>query len=166
MDTIPEKYIRQLNELLQKKKVLLLDILTMTKAQTEAIAEDSLDNLNNLINSKQLKIDEIDKLDEDFGTCCSSLKSTLGISNLDQLDAAKLGGAASEGAKQLKGLTAGILDVIRSISDIEKVNSQKSNKLLEQFGNEIKKINQGKKANNAYKPGYVSAPSYFLDKKK
>lgn len=166
MDTMPEKYIERLNEFLLKKKALLLDILTLTQAQTEAIAEDSLDSLNNLINSKQLKIDEINKLDEEFGTCCSRLKSILGISNLDQLDATKIEYGVSEGAKQLKGLTAGILDVIRNISEVEKGNSQKSNKLLEQFGNEIKKINQGRKANNAYKPGSVSAPSYFLDKKK
>jgi hypothetical protein len=90
----------------------------------------------------------------------------LGISHLNQLEEAKLENSASEGAKQLKAMTAEVLDLIRSISEIEKVNSQKSDKLLEQLGNEIKKINQGKKANNAYKPGPVKAPSYFLDKKK
>jgi hypothetical protein len=156
MNTTPEKYIERLNELLLKKRALLLDILSLTQAQTEAIAEDSLNSLDDLINSKGLKIDAVNKLDEEFGIYCLKLKSALGISKLDQLDATVLGGNASEGAKQLKGLTAGILDLIRSISEVEKGNSQKSNKLLEQFGNEIKKINQGRKANNAYKAG--SAP--------
>lgn len=166
MNMTQGKCIERLNELLFKKKVLLLDILALTRAQTEAIAEDSLDSLNNLINSKQLKIDEVNKLDEEFGAHYSRLKSTMGISSLDQLDNAKLESGASEGAKQLKDLTAGILNVIRSISEVEKENSQKSNKLLAQFGSEIKKINLGKKANNAYKSGSISAPSYFLDKKK
>ena len=166
MNITSEKYIERLNELLQKKKALLLDILTLTQAQTEAITEEGLDGLNKLIDDKQAIIDGINKLDEEFGTYYQRLKSTLGITRLDQLDAAKLEGGASDGAKQLKSLTAEILDVVRDISEIEKVNSQKSNKLLGQFGNEIKKINQGKKANNAYKSGAASAPSYFIDKKK
>lgn len=166
MNTTPEKYIERLNELLQKKKALLLDILTLTQAQSEAITDEDLDSLNNLINSKQLKMDAINKFDEEFGTYYQRLKSTLGISHLDQLDTAKLESSASESAKQLKGLTAEILKVIRDIGEIEKANDQKSKKLLEQFGSEIKKINQGKKANSAYNPGPVSSPSYFLDKKK
>ena len=166
MDKHPEKHIERLNELLLKKKALLLDILALTQAQTGAITEDRLDSLNELINNKQLKIDETTKLDEEFGVYYSRLKSTLGISHLDQLEAAKLEGGAFQGAKQLRELTAGILDIIRNISEIEKTNSQKSNELLEQFGKEIKKINQSKRANSAYKPGPVNAPSYFLDKKK
>lgn len=166
MNTTPEKYIERLKELLLKKKALLLDVLTLTQAQTEAITEDSLESLDNLLNSKQLKIDAINKLDEEFGTYYQRLKSIMGISRLEQLDVAKLDGDSSKGAKQLKDLTAELLDIIRNISEIEKVNSQKCSKLLEQFGSEIKKINQGKKTNNAYNTGSVVAPSYFLDKKK
>lgn len=162
----PEIYIESLNELLSKKKALLLDILALTQSQTESITEAGMDRLNHLIYEKQLEIDGINKLDDEFGACSQKMKSTLGISSLNQLDAAILDAAAAKGAKQLKVLTAEILDVIQSISNLEKENSSKSKKLLEQFGNEIKKINQGKKANNAYRPGVSSAPSYFLDKKK
>jgi len=166
MNMTPGKYIELLNELLTKKKALLLDILALTQSQSETITEAGMDSLNHLINDKQLKIDRINELDDEFGACCQKLESALKISHLDQLDAAILEADALKGAKQLKILTSEILDVVRNISEMEKENTKKSKKLLEQFGNEIKRINQGKKANNAYKTGYSNAPSYFLDKKK
>ncbi len=163
---LPEQYIEILNGLLSKKKAILLDILTLTGAQSDAITEDGMDRLDRLIKEKQLKIDEIDKLDEEFEANCKKLKASLGISSLDQLDAERLGGDAIKGAKRLKSQTTEILDVIRNISEMEKVNGLKSKRLLDHFGSEIKKINQGKKANNAYKSGPYNVPSYFVDKKK
>ena len=164
MNISPVEYIERLNELLEKKKALLADILGITRAQTEAVTEDGMAGLSDLIKNKQLKIDEINKLDEEFGIYYQRLKSTLEISRMDQIDAEKLDGAAQ--ARRLKELTAEILDVIRDIAVIERENSRKSKKLLEKFGNEIKKINQGKRANNAYKPGAFGVPSYFVEKKK
>ena len=166
MNMTSAQYIKRLNELLLKKKDYLLEILTLTQTQNKVITDDGLDRLDQLIKDKQLRIDEINKLDEDFGTYYQRLISTLAISHTNQLEKVMLENSASEGAKQLKDITAEVLDLIRNISEVEKVNSQKSAILLEQFGNEIKKINQGKKANNAYKPGAINAPSYFLDKKK
>lgn len=163
---IPDQYFGRLSELLQKKKGLLGEILELTGKQTEAITEDGLDSLNKLIDEKQQKIDAIDKLDEEFQVYFQRLKSTAGISGLEQLDASKLEGVAAEGARQLKGLTAEIMDIIRAIGEIEKENSEKSQKLLSHFSGEIRKINLGKHANNAYKPAPYSTPSYFLDKKK
>lgn len=167
MDFItPEKYIEMLNGLLSKKKAVLADILGLTRAQADAITEDGMDRLEGLIKEKQLKIVEIDKLDGEFEANCEKLKVLLGISGLDRLDAERLGGDAAKGAKLLKSQTAEILDAIRNISEIEKDNGVKSKKLLDHFGSEIKRINQGKKANNAYKTGPCNVPSYFLDKKK
>jgi hypothetical protein len=166
MVTTPEKYMERLVEILQKKKDILLNILDLTRKQTEEITEDGLDALNKLIDGKQKKIDEIDKLDEEFGVYFQRLKSTLGISRLDQLEASKLDAAAAEKAKSLKSLTAEILDVIKSINKLEEINSRKSQELLGEFSKQIRSINQGKKANNAYKPTPYSAPSYFVDKKK
>jgi hypothetical protein len=166
MEMSPEKYIERLNELLRKKKQLLLEISALTQSQTGAISDDGLDRLNQLIEEKQKRIDSIDKLDEEFEVYFQRFKSSTGIAKLDQSDISTLGGAVADGAKQLQKLTAEILEIIRAVSEYEKVNSQKSKDLLESFGNEIRKINQGKKANNAYKPASYSAPSYFLDKKK
>ncbi len=161
-----EKYIERLNELINIKKALLLDILALTADQSGVIEEDSLDTLGNLIEEKQRKIDEINKLDEEFDTYFLRLKSVLGISRLDRLDASKLEGSACSGAKQLKAVTAEILDIIQRIGALEKENEDKSKRLLGTFGDEIKKINQGKKVNHAYAPGLNKTTSYFIDKKK
>lgn len=160
-----DKYIERLFELHQKKKELLSDILDFTQKQTDMIAEDGLDSLGNLIEEKQQKINAIDKLDEEFEIYFQRLKTAMGISKLEQIDEIKLGASAATGARQLKSLTAEILDIIRRINEIEQLNSEKSKKLLDEFGKEIRNINQGKKVSNAYKPTPISSPSYFLDKK-
>lgn len=166
MDNTYGKYIELLNSLLSEKKAILLDILALTEAQSDAITEAGMDSLDHLIKQKQLGIDGINKLDGGFASYYDKLKASLGISCMEELEAAKLDDSAIKGVKQLKAQTAEILDVIRSISQLEKENARKSKTLLEQFGSEIKKINQGKKANSAYKSGSYSAPSYFVDKKK
>lgn len=166
MKMTPENYMERLNKLLQNKKALLLDILSLTRQQSGVISEDGLDSLNKLIDDKQKKIDAIDKLDDEFNAHYSKLKTVMGITGLDQLDASKIEGDAAINAIRLKTLTADILDIIRDISGIEKENSKKSAKLLEKFGNEIKKLNQSKKVNNAYTSGNFDSLSYFIDKKK
>lgn len=161
MEASIEKYIDRLIGILSKKKGLLEDILSLTEAQTNAISEDSIDVLDNLIDHKQLKIYDINKLDEEFEVYFSRLKSTQRISSLNELDM-----TAIAGAKELKAITAEIVQIISNISSLEKQNSKKSNELLGQLGGEIKKINQNIKVNNVYSPNQAKAPSYFIDKKK
>lgn len=161
-----EKYFSRLNELQLSKRKALKEILELTKAQTEAITEDTLDSLGKLIDEKQKKIDEMIELDNEFETYFGRLKSILGVSRLNELDMAKLDAASAEGAVLLKRTIAEVMEIANSIVELEKVNNQKSNKLLDDFGKEIRKINQNKRANLAYKPLPVNAPSYFLDKKK
>jgi hypothetical protein len=161
MEMSPEKYIQRLNEILQKKILLLQDILVLTKAQAEVINEDEIDSLNKLIDKKQTKIDVVNELDEEFNVYFQRLKSSLGVKSIAGLDASGL-----EGAKELKDVTAEILNLINRISELEKQNTGNGKSLLDHLGGEIKKINQNKKVSSAYSPGPVSVPSYFIDKKK
>lgn len=161
MDASHEKYIDRLTEILHKKQVLLQDILGFTKSQTAAIDEESLEKLQKLIEDKQVRIETIDKLDEEFNVYFQRLKSTLKINSLAELDV-----VGSPKAIELKAATSGILKLITDIADIEKVNNEKSQKLLKNFGNEIKNLNQNKKVNSAYTPAPFKLPSYFIDKKK
>lgn len=162
MDTSREVKFDRMIELLDRKKQLLSDMLELTKAQTDVIAEGTLDKLKLLIDEKQTKIDEIDKLDADFSVYFESLKLAFGINKLSELDV-----YADPRAKQLKQITSEVMDLIGEISSIENINSEKSKKLLEELGSQIKKVNQGKKINNAYsKPPTDTASSFFLDKKK
>ena len=150
-----------MNEILEKKKALLQDMLSSTEAQTAVIASESLDALQGLVAEKQQKIDAIDKLDEDFGVYFERLKTTLKVRLLEDIDP-----YAFPAAGKLKGITAEIIELVGNISKIEKQNSEKSKKLLDTIGSKIKQLNQGKQINNAYNPAPQSASSFFMDKKK
>lgn len=161
MNISADKYFDRLNEILEKKKALLQDMLSLTEAQTPAIASESLNTLQELIEKKQQKIDAIDKLDEEFKVYFERLKTTLSVRKLEDIDA-----SAFPAAGTLKGNTAGILELVGRINSIEKMNSEKSKKLLDTIGSKIKQLNQGRKINTAYNSAPQGMSSFFLDKKK
>lgn len=162
MDTNRGIQFDRMIELLNKKKQLLGEMLELTKAQSKAIDEGSLDEIQMLIDEKQKRIIEIDKLDADFSVYFESLKISFNIKKLNELNL-----SAHPQAKQLKQVTSEVVELIGKIGDIEKVNSSKSKKLLEELGLQIKKVNQGKKINNAYNnPTSADTASFFMDQKK
>jgi len=161
MNISADKYFDRMNEILEKKKALLRDMLSLTEAQTSAITADSLDALQGLVEKKQQKIDAINRLDEDFGVYFERLKTLLKIRKFEDIDL-----SAFPAARKLKEITSEILELIGCISKIEKQNNEKSKKLLDTIGSKIKQLNQGKKINNAYNPAPQSTSSFFLDKKK
>jgi 5'-3' exonuclease len=161
MDTGREIEFNRMIELLDRKKQLLGDMLELTKAQTDVIAEGTLDKLKQLVDEKQSKIDQIDKLDADFGVYFESLKAACKINKLSELDV-----SAYPGAKRLKQITSEVIGLVGEISGVEKVNSEKSKKLLDELGSQIRKVNQGKKINNAYARKPNTPASLFLDQKK
>lgn len=155
------EYISSLVELLEKKKSHMQCILDLTQKQSAVIDQDSLEELQKLIDEKQIHIDTINKIDEDFEVYFRRLKSTLNIKTLNELELPGVSGAAA-----LKDETAAIIELIKKISKLEETNSIKAKGLLENLGDEIKKLNQGKKISSAYNPSPLSNPSYFIDKKK
>lgn len=157
-----DEYVQRLTEASNKKNILVQDILSLTKRQTEVITEDSIPMLNSFIDEKQVKIDAINKLDEEFSVYFQRLKQTLKISSLDELKDHNI-----KGIKELQLTIGHIMSLIKEIGILEKQNSLKANQVLNHLGNEIKKINQGKKAATGYYPTQGGGtPSYFMDKKK
>ncbi|MGE5613321.1 MAG: flagellar protein FlgN [Bacillota bacterium] len=148
-------------EILERKKMLLGEMMTLTEAQASAINADTLDRLQELVEEKQRRIDEIDKLDEEFEIYLDRLKKAYGIKRLDDPDA-----PAFPQAEKLKEVTGEILSLVSRISEAEKANNVKCRELLEQLGSQIKKINQGKKINNAYNTPPPGVSSFFVDKKR
>ena len=114
MDTSPEKYVKRLSELIDKKSGLLREIQSLTLEQSGVISEEGMDGLQGLIDAKQARIDAINKLDEEFQVYFVRLKSTLKIESLSQLDASGIAGA-----EDLKTKVAGILEQIEAISALE-----------------------------------------------
>ncbi len=161
MVNAPERYINLMNEILQQKRELMDELLSMTIKQTKALEKEDLDGLNKLIAEKQRIIESVDKLDEGFLEQFNKLKTEKNVTELAELEAMGL-----PGASDLKQNTTGILETISRISEVEKQNSRMSNELLNKFGNEMKKISLGKKAKQGYNPTPYAVPSYFMDKKK
>lgn len=157
----PEEYVARLIEILEKKKSLFHELLSLTEKQTEVICEDKLEELQRLVDEKQIKIDAAVKLDDDFQVYFRRLKSELRLDSLDELRASQV-----EGAARLKDLTAVIIGLAEKISFLEKANNTSAKSLLNKLGGEVRKVSEGRRINSAYTPGPVSAPSYFIDKKK
>lgn len=162
MDTSPEKYVERLIEISNRKYKLLQDMLALTGEQANAINESSIEGLEKLVDSKQAKINEIDKIDEEFNVYFQRLKQQLKIKSLDELSE-----PAIKGARELQGTVKRLVALMNEIFALEKQNNQKAKGLLDSLANEVKKLSQTKKVNLAYNhAGPKILPSYFIDKKK
>ncbi|HOM01290.1 MAG TPA: flagellar export chaperone FlgN [Acetivibrio sp.] len=162
MINTPEGYIQTLVQISEKKLNCLKNILSLTMTQNETINEEGMDGLQNLIDEKQAKIDEINRLDDEFNACFTAFKQKLGISSLDE--AGRLG---VKGAKELQDIVVKIVELLREISEAEKKNKEKADNLLNYLGAKIREIREGRRISSAYSSAAsVSPPSYFFDKKK
>lgn len=161
----PNEYLSRLLELSEEKYILITELLRLTKAQGENFTEETLDNLEKFIENKQLLIDRIINLDENFEVYFSRLKSTLGIKSLDEISVDKFDKAV---IMKLKTVVSDITSMTNLIIELEKENSDKAHQLKDFFAAEVRKINMSKQASTAYTPGggYIKPPSYFVDKKK
>ncbi len=162
MDTNPEIYVERLIEASRKKYKCLQDMLLLTMAQSESINEDGLEGLQKLISDKQIKIDEINRIDEEFGVYFSRLKQKLGVSSLDEVVMPGL-----KGVDELKQTIKQIMELLSEIRENEQQNNEKARNLLNDLGSNIRKIREGRKLNSVYSQSSdLRPPSYFVDKKK
>ena len=157
----PEEYIKRLIEISGEKLERFGRLHKLTQSQSGAIEAEDLGLLEGLVAEKQVEINEINKLDEEFDVYFRRLKGVLGGESLDRVTNADI-----KSAKELKRIVAAIMDSAREIEALEKQNSEDARRLLDKFGGEIKRINQGIKASSAYIPEPAKPPSYFIDKKK
>lgn len=162
MDTSPEFCIKRVIEASNKKYNCLQDMILLSMAQSEAITEEGMDGLKKLINEKQVKIDEINKIDQEFEVYFDLLKQKLGVSKLDEVQSSDL-----KGTKELKQIIGQVMELLNEINEIERQNNEKAKNLLDDLGTKIRQIREGKKLNNVYNPGSgIIPPAYFVDKKK
>lgn len=159
---IADQYIQKLFALSTKKLDGLREIFKLTIKQSTVITEDSIEELQEIINLKQQQMDIIDEVDEAFEVYYSRLKSQLGVQSLEEVKMAELNGAA-----ELKQIVTTIFDTTKQIQSLENENSKKVRDILNKLGNDIKQVNQAKVANNGYNiGGKMPQQSYYFDKKK
>lgn len=158
---IVDDYMQGLIRILNEKTNLLEKILNLTNSQSLAIDDEDTGRLESLVAEKQDKIDEINKLDEEFDAYFTRLKSFLNIKRMDELKTNEIPGTA-----KLKHEVEEVVAIARKISEVETRNNEKAKALLNKLGEEIKSINQMKKANQAYASGPSKPQAHFIDKKK
>lgn len=158
----PEQYIQKLTDLSLKKSDSMKKILILTKKQAEVITEDSIEELQNLIDMKQKLIDDINELDDAFEVYFSRLKSILGIESMEEVRISDYGEVV-----QLHQAIKTIFETIKEIQNVENENNMKARDVLESLGGQIRQIKQGKIANNGYNiGGKLPQQSYYFDTKK
>lgn len=152
--------LNELIDILAAKRRKLEVMLENTKRQAESITTDSIDELQFLLEKRELCIKEIDSLDDNFKNIYDSLKTQLGVSSLEQsllLPREKL--------RELQTGTQGVIDLLKEIQAIEVTNAKKAREIKEELAQEIKKINNSKRVNVAYNYGNSLSQSHFIDTK-
>ncbi len=158
----PEQYIQKLTELSLKKSKNMKEILNITQKQSEVITEDSINELQNLIDLKQKLIDEINELDDAFEVYYSRLKSILGIESMEEVSISKY-----HEAVRLQQTIKTIFATTKEIQAVENENNMKARGVLDSLGGQIRQVKQGKIANNGYNiGGKLPQQSYYFDTKK
>ena len=161
MNNSPDIYIDRMIEISKKKYKLLQDVYRLTERQAETITEDGMDNLQEIINQKQVNIDEIDKVDDEFNVYYQRLKIQLKVESLSELKDPSI-----KGIKELQECIAAIVSIVTDICSMEKNIKKNSKELMQSFAKEINVINRGKTVSHAYGQGANQSPSFYLDKKK
>ena len=103
----PDKHVQSMQDLCKKKYTLLKDILELTQKQTQLVSKQDFEELNKIIDIKQERIDEINRLDENFSRELQELKAVFGVERLDDV-----GKARAEGVKGLRELQSAIKDIV------------------------------------------------------
>lgn len=154
-------YVQRLNEILEKKRGLLAEILSYTCLQKEAISQQNHNELEVLISRKQARIEGVDKLDEQFSVYSSRLKSALSIASLEDLPRFDL-----PGTRELKSQVSQIMATLKEIQIVEQDNNGKVQTELTDLKGKIQQANSFNKVNNAYSAPKGALPAYYFDKKK
>lgn len=156
-----EQYIQKLQKLSEKKMEGLRNILKLTQKQSSVITEDSIEELQKIIDLKQNEMDKIDELDQAFEVYYSRLKSMMGIQSLEEIRMSELNGST-----ELKQTITSIYELTKSIQMLENSNNNKVREILNKLGSEIKQIKQGQVINNGYNIGGKLPPQSYFDTKK
>ncbi len=157
-----QKLISELINISKDKKKHLINILKLTKKQSEAIQNDKIEDVQNYIVDKQKEIDIIDKSDNDFVNNYNKLKNVLNITKLQEIDK-----ELHPEIKLLKSEIQEINELLNKIFSIEFNNNENMKKSFNEVKTKLKQIRKGKKATLGYTNNYNNINnSIFINKKK
>lgn len=146
-------------KLSQEKKVLLNEILNLTKKQKDLIEEDNIDDLGIVLIDKENLMNKIDLLDKEFLSLYNSIKLEEEIDSLDKIDTRKF-----KNIKSLKDIISEVNSILTEISSLDRENTNNMKSNIEKIKLNIKQVKKAKKAYKGY--NYEGIESMLIDEKK
>lgn len=146
---------------LEEKKRLMLEIHEITILQKKDVFENSGENINQLLDVRQNKMDRVDEVDREFLDAFGSVKASLGVKNLGEVS-----GADHPELAILKTLISEINDIINKTMIVEKEAEAGIKAMMEDVQKEMLMVQKGRKGYNAYENKPQTNDGYFIDRKK
>lgn len=154
-------YIGRLQALLEQKKEALEAINKLTMAQQADIEKNQGENLSNFIDEKQLEIEKIQVIDEDFENTFEIFKSQLKIKTLDDIDIKDY-----PQFRDVKKVISEIMDLAKNIMELELKNKDRVSDIIEDLKKELKTVRLGQKSIKAYEKPNINIGGVYIDRKK
>jgi len=153
-----ENIMETLIELSEDKYSFLENVYKLTCEQTGAIEEEDIDKLNELIDRKQLEINNIQSSDIKFEKIVDEIKLVYSINSLDELQ------VCCDEVKRIQYVISMVMNKVKQIREVEIKNRELLSKSKDELEEKMSKLKSGKKAVSGY--GYnIQNPVYF-DKNK
>jgi hypothetical protein len=151
-----EEVMEKLIEISKRKSDILNDIYSLTVEQSKVIIKEDIDGLNELIDKKQVFIDEAQELDAQFEKIVDDLKLVYSVERLDQINICK-----SE-VEKIQIVIKAIMEKVKLIRKLEMENSTLLREMKDNMERKIIAIKSGKKvvANYGYSNN-MQQPVYF-----
>ena len=153
------RIVDNLISLTENKYEQLKDIYLLTEQQSLAIEAEDMDNLGELINRKQQKIDIIVNLDSQFESITDDLKTIYDIKSLDELE------TQSANIALLKEGISKVTDILHQILGAENINKKKIEESKSIIEEKMQGTQTGKTALKQYGGMQTYADAVFFDKK-
>src|SRR5690606_37087386 len=132
--------VKGMIELSSEKKALLIQILKLTKTQSDLIENENIDDLSIVLVQKEKLMQEIDILDKKFLSLYNAIKADEGIDSLEKINIEKYANL-----KSLKEVVAEINSVLNDISIIDRNNTIKMKSQVEKIKSDLKQVKQAKR---------------------
>lgn len=148
-----------------EKQRKLVAIKSLTEEQMQAVKnsdnESFLNQMVDLINKKQQKIEEINTLDRNFEKVYNELDELISLGKWQDI--------AQHSDPQLRELYNILEQNKKIMQEIQKIDIGNSNKMrdnLHKIQLKLKQVRQGKKVISGYEGGYGPMDACFVDKKR
>lgn len=152
--------IEKLTQIVQDKIQRLKELCEVTEKIGVSIASNNLEELKNLLTTKQKIIEEIDKLDTDFIPLYNTFKKENKVESIFALEG-KITGEISK----LKALFIETKALLEKIKEKDDKNLQNITAIFEKIENKLEELSKNKEGYIEYLK-YYTPDSYFLDKKR